>query len=143
GGESHWAAPTEPSTALNVWQAETSNSEDSNSAYYTIVEEDSEEEEEDQKTIIDIVRLSARSHKKSLLASGIGLVITCVLFAAVDTFAHITVVGTHIYDFLFPPAIKIDSGARPAHSGAHRGNSPGQPQTHAHFTPVRSHRQIH
>ncbi len=79
---------------------------DSSSNYYSFVEEGNED---DQKTIIDVVRLSARTHRKSMIAVGLALILSSVSFAVVDTFAHMTPVGATIYDFLFPPAIKVVS----------------------------------
>ncbi|MDQ7063546.1 MAG: protein kinase [candidate division KSB1 bacterium] len=78
------------------------------SKFYSIVEEIDDEEEE-LKTIIDVVRLSARSHQKSIKVGLFSLAAMFVLFTVVDTFAHFTALGTSIYDFLFPPAIKIVS----------------------------------
>ncbi len=78
------------------------------SKFYSIVE-DMDDDEEELKTIIDVVRLSARSHQKSIKIGLISLVASFVLFTVVDTFAHFTALGTSIYDFLFPPAIKIVS----------------------------------
>ncbi len=78
------------------------------SKFYSIVE-DIDDDEEELKTIIDVVRLSARSHQKSIKIGLISFAAMFVLFTVVDTFAHFTALGTSIYDFLFPPAIKIVS----------------------------------
>ncbi|NIR52231.1 protein kinase [candidate division KSB1 bacterium] len=75
------------------------------SKYDSFVEED----EDDQRTIIDVVRLSARTHKKGITLSFLGIVFSFILFTVVDTFARFTPIGTEIYDFLFPPAIKLVS----------------------------------
>ncbi len=76
--------------------------------YFSIVEE-TDEDEEELKTIIDVVRLSTRTHKKAITLSLVTLIFGAILFTVVDTFAHLTSFGTTIYDFLFPPAIKIVS----------------------------------
>ena len=79
---------------------------DAFSRYYSFVEES---EEDDQRTIIDVVRLSARTHQKGIIWSLVGLVLAFLIFTAVDTFYHFTGMGVAIYDYLFPPAIKIVS----------------------------------
>jgi serine/threonine protein kinase len=76
------------------------------SQFYSIVEESAED---GQRTIIDVIRLSSRTHRKAVTLGALGLLMLALLFAAVDTFAHFTKVGAGIYDFLFPPAIKIVS----------------------------------
>lgn len=76
------------------------------SRYYSII---AEADDEGQRTIIDVVRLSARTHKKAITLSALALLLGSLLFLTVDTFAHFTKMGTGIYDFLFPPAIKIVS----------------------------------
>jgi len=76
-------------------------------AFYKVLEE--EEEEEELRTIIDVVRLSARSHKKEIVLGLAGLTSAMLIFAVVDTFARWTSVGSSIYDFFFPPAIRLIS----------------------------------
>jgi len=76
-------------------------------AFYKVLEE--EEEENEARTIIDVVRLSARTHRKAILLSLGGLMAAFVLFVVVDVFARWTTLGSGIYDLLFPPAIKIVS----------------------------------
>jgi len=75
------------------------------SDFYSFVEDS----EDAQKTIIDVVRLSARTHKKAIFISTLVMMISFLGFTTIDTFAHITPYGLSIYDYLFPPAIKIDS----------------------------------
>jgi serine/threonine protein kinase len=79
---------------------------DEASPYYSVVEDT---DEEGQRTIIDVVRLSARTHKKAVTVGVLTLIMLSLIFVAVDTFFHFTKVGLGIYDFLFPPAIKIVS----------------------------------
>ncbi len=76
------------------------------SDYYSFVED---EEDDNHKTIIDVVRLSARTHRKSIIIGAVTLFVSFLAFTVVDTFANFTPLGTRIYDFLFPPAIKIVS----------------------------------
>ncbi len=74
--------------------------------FYSFVEDD---EENNQKTIIDVVRLSARTHKKAITLTLLSLLIGLIGFVTADTFLSITPLGTYIFDTLFPPAIKITS----------------------------------
>jgi serine/threonine protein kinase len=76
--------------------------------FYRIIDED-EEEENEQRTIIDVIRLSARSHKKTILMTLGSLVAGIFLFTILDTAMRWTSYGTAIYDTLFPPAIRIVS----------------------------------
>jgi serine/threonine protein kinase len=73
-------------------------------SFYSFVEETTDDA---QKTIIDVVRLSARTHKKPILIALMTIVFGAISFVAVDTFAQFTKVGTQIYDSLFPPRIKL------------------------------------
>jgi len=66
-----------------------------------------EEAEDDLKTIIDVVRLSARTHKKAIIGSLIGILVAFLLFSGLDTVFKWTRWGSGIYDYIFPPAIKI------------------------------------
>jgi serine/threonine protein kinase len=71
--------------------------------------EDAEEGEDDIKTVIDVIRLSAKNHKRPLI---IGSIITSVLFITfmvLNVSFRWTGFGEVIYDRLFPPAIKIQS----------------------------------
>lgn len=61
------------------------------------------------KTIIDVVRLSSRSHKKQIY-SVLGVIgIISLIFVILDSCFVWTSIGRGIYDTLFPPAIKIIS----------------------------------
>ncbi len=75
--------------------------------FYKVLEE--EEEENEARTIIDVVRLSARTHRKALLFGLGGVLAAFFVFLGFDTYARWTSLGSGIYDFLFPPAIKIVS----------------------------------
>jgi serine/threonine protein kinase len=75
--------------------------------YFRILEDD--EEEDEQRTIIDVIRLSARSHKKEILLTLVGLAAACALFTIGDTALRWTAYGSAIYDLLFPPAIRLVS----------------------------------
>ncbi|MDZ7289378.1 MAG: protein kinase [candidate division KSB1 bacterium] len=75
--------------------------------YYRILEE--EEEEEEIRTIIDILRLSTRSHKKAILMTLASLAAAFLLFTVIDTMMQWTSYGTALYNMLFPPAIRIVS----------------------------------
>jgi serine/threonine protein kinase len=73
------------------------------------VDEVVEEGEDDIKTVIDIVRLSARGHKKQIMLGSSFLVLLALLFTVADTAFRWTSLGTGIYDWLFPPAIRVVS----------------------------------
>ncbi|MDZ7343546.1 MAG: PEGA domain-containing protein, partial [candidate division KSB1 bacterium] len=75
--------------------------------FYRILEE--EEQEDEQRTIIDVIRLSTRSHKKAILIGLGSLVGILMLFTVMDTMMRWTSYGAAIYDLLFPPAIRIVS----------------------------------
>ncbi|MFQ5637576.1 MAG: protein kinase [bacterium] len=98
--------PMTPEPKTNLSHSVDSPPEVEQSKYYSFVEEI---EEDDQRTIIDVVRLSARTHRKAVTLSFIGSILAFLIFTVVDTFSHFTAIGTGIYDFLFPPAIKIVS----------------------------------
>lgn len=92
---------------IEVLEPQKSTRSDNPSDFYSIIEETQDEEE--LKTIIDVVRLSARTHKKGLIAAAISIFVLGLLFTAVDTFMQFTAYGTWIYDSAFPPAIKVSS----------------------------------
>lgn len=76
-------------------------------AFYKVLAE--EEEENEARTIIDVVRLSARTHRKAIVRTLGGMLAAFVLFVIGDVWGRWTSLGTGIYDMLFPPAIKIVS----------------------------------
>jgi len=76
------------------------------SKYYSFIDDSAVD---DQRTIIDIVRLSARTHRKAVTVGLLSVLAAFLLFTGVDTYAHFTPLGQEVYDFFFPPAIKIDS----------------------------------
>ncbi|MCH7753889.1 serine/threonine protein kinase [candidate division KSB1 bacterium] len=67
------------------------------------------EGEDDVKTIIDVIRLSERGNKKSFVRGGIAAAGLLILFFFLDIAFQWTASGTALYDFIFPPAIKITS----------------------------------
>ncbi len=64
-------------------------------------------DEEELKTVIDVIRISARNSKKRLLQFALALVSGTVLFGVLDTINGWTKAGVWMYDQLFPPAIEI------------------------------------
>jgi serine/threonine protein kinase len=80
---------------------------DTSADFYSIMDE--EQEEEELKTIIDVVRLSARSHKKGIIVTLVSLLFLFIAYSVVDTSMQLTSYGTFLYDFFSPPAIKISS----------------------------------
>jgi len=67
------------------------------------------EGEDDVKTIIDVIRLSERGNKKPFVRGGIAAAGLLILFFFLDIAFQWTASGTALYDFIFPPAIKITS----------------------------------
>lgn len=76
-------------------------------AFYKVLTE--EEEENEARTIIDVVRLSARTHRKAIMLTLGATLAALALFVVGDVMGRWTSLGTGIYDMLFPPAIKIVS----------------------------------
>ncbi|MGH7495912.1 MAG: protein kinase domain-containing protein [bacterium] len=76
-------------------------------AFYRVIDE--EEEEGEVRTIIDVVRLSARAHRQTILRASGGVLGALLLFVITDIFTRWTTLGAGIYDYLFPPAIRIVS----------------------------------
>ncbi len=70
------------------------------------VQEDPDEED-DIKTVIDVLRLSARNNKKRLVQFGVFVLLAGLIFGLLDTLNGWTRAGTWMYDLLFPPAIEI------------------------------------
>jgi len=106
--------------AIELIESEDIGSEAKNEApvsEYFVIDEEQEEnddafdddDEDDVKTIIDVVRLSARNHKKAIMVSGLSILLAFVTFMSLDTFMHWTPWGIGVYDYFFPPAIKISS----------------------------------
>ncbi len=65
------------------------------------------EDEEELKTVIDVIRISARNHKKRFIQSAFLLLFCVISFGALDTVKGWTKFGIWMYDWLFPPAIEI------------------------------------
>lgn len=74
---------------------------------YQTIEFDLEEGEEELKTVIDVLRVSARNNKKHLFQIGFSILFMICLFGVFDTVNGWTRAGVWIYDFIFPPAIEI------------------------------------
>ena len=102
---------------------ETKNTDDNESATLQTIEEDKkpalaqpvpsiysdEETEDDLKTVIDVIRLSTKRHKKILTIAGVSILATIILFFIFDIMLQLTSLGEGIYNRLFPPAIRISS----------------------------------
>ncbi|MBD3287444.1 PEGA domain-containing protein, partial [candidate division KSB1 bacterium] len=71
--------------------------------------DDEEEGEDDIKTVIDVIRLSAKTHKKPLIIGSVGSLAAIIIFMVLNIAFRWTSFGEQIYDYLFPPAIKINS----------------------------------
>ena len=63
--------------------------------------------EEEPKTMIDVIRLSARAHKKELILGGIILVSTFFIFLVMDSVFRWTGMGKAIYDLFLPPTLYL------------------------------------
>lgn len=70
---------------------------------------DEEEGEDDLKTVIDVIRLSTRTHKKAITVTALSTLAFLALFLTLDIFLQMTSLGEGIYNRLFPPAIKIST----------------------------------
>lgn len=68
-----------------------------------------EEGDDEVKTVIDVVRLASRSYKRQIIGVLAGMAVIAVLFFTIDTLTQWTSLGKGVYNFLFPPAIKIVS----------------------------------
>ncbi|MCG8607487.1 PEGA domain-containing protein, partial [bacterium] len=68
-----------------------------------------EEGDDDVKTVIDLVRLSTRGHKKQVMKGLFSVATFSVLFLLLDFSFQWTPVGAKAYDMVFPPAIKVAS----------------------------------
>ncbi len=69
--------------------------------------EEEEEGEDDIKTVIDVIRLSAQTHRKSLIWGSIGVGAFLVLFMILNVMFGWTATGRAIYDRVWQPAIRI------------------------------------
>ncbi|RMF65486.1 MAG: PEGA domain-containing protein, partial [Calditrichaeota bacterium] len=67
------------------------------------------EPRDEVKTVIDAVRLATRGHGKLVARIGIGVLAAGLLFLLLDVAFRWTALGVGVYDWLFPPAIKIAS----------------------------------
>ncbi|MBN1351732.1 protein kinase [candidate division KSB1 bacterium] len=79
-----------------------------------------EDGDDDVKTVIDVLRLSSRTHKKQIFSALAVMGIFSVLFLIFDSLMGWTSFGQKMYDRLFPPAIRIISipaGARVSMDG--------------------------
>ncbi len=65
--------------------------------------------EDEIKTVIDVVRLATRGHNKLFMKYTVGILSLSLLLFIFDISFQWTSFGTSIYDFLFPPAIKIST----------------------------------
>ncbi len=68
-----------------------------------------EEGEDDLKTVIDVIRLSTKRHKKVITIAVASVMGVLVLFQIFDIMLQLTSLGEGIYNRLFPPAIRISS----------------------------------
>jgi len=76
--------------------------------------EEEEAGEDEVKTVIDVIRLSAKTHKKALMFGSIGVLAAFFLFMILNVSFRWTGWGEKVYDYLFPPAIKIFSAPQGA-----------------------------
>ncbi len=71
--------------------------------------DEEEQGEDDIKTVIDVIRLSAKTHKRPLIFGMIGSLSAIIIFMILNIAFRWTALGEQIYDYFFPPAIKINS----------------------------------
>ncbi len=65
------------------------------------------DDEDNMKTVIDVIRISARNNKRRLIQFGAALLAGVAAFGVLDTMKGWTRAGVWMYDRLFPPAIEI------------------------------------
>ncbi|MBN1155188.1 protein kinase [candidate division KSB1 bacterium] len=70
--------------------------------------------EDNEKTVIDVIRLSAKSRRKSLLTIMAGAVLSLLVLLVLMVMFKWTDLGVAMYDRIFPPAIKIYSSPQGA-----------------------------
>jgi len=92
----------------------------------TMMPEDYSQVEDDEKTVIDVIRLSAKARRRPILFVTGGLLMTFIILMALNIYFQWTDYGARIYDRIFPPAIKIYSspqGARVYLDGEELGSA--------------------
>ncbi|RMD93900.1 MAG: PEGA domain-containing protein [Calditrichaeota bacterium] len=65
--------------------------------------------EDEVNTVIDVIRLAARGHKTLMKRFLLGTIACGMVFMILDFVFHWTSLGTGLYDYVFPPAIKIQT----------------------------------
>ena len=68
-----------------------------------------EEGEDDLKTVIDVIRLSAKTLGRKIRSTVIGLVVIMLILLSLDIVTGTSPVGRAIYNQFFPPAIRIET----------------------------------
>ncbi|MDW7679471.1 MAG: serine/threonine-protein kinase, partial [bacterium] len=67
------------------------------------------DEDDDLKTVIDVMRLSARTHQKSVKYVVAIVIILLLTFLSLDFSFRLTLLGSYFNNQIFPPVISIDS----------------------------------
>lgn len=65
--------------------------------------------EDDEKTVIDVIRLSAKSRRRPVLLILGGILVSAIIALVLATYFGWSNIGLVLYDHIFPPAIKIYS----------------------------------
>lgn len=68
-----------------------------------------EKSDDDLKTVIDVLRLSARKNQKKIKFAAIGLILLILILLVSDIIFKFSFVGQAVFNRFFPPAIKIES----------------------------------
>jgi len=84
------------------------------SSGFKTMEIDADDGGEELKTVIDVVRMQAKSHGKHFIQLSILLLIGFFLYTTFDAVNGWTLYGREIYNFVFPPAIEIETVPRNA-----------------------------
>ena len=69
--------------------------------------EEDEVGEDDVKTVYDVIRISTKAHKKPLIMGALGVLAAFFIFSVLNIAFRWTESGSRMYDYLFPPAIRI------------------------------------
>ncbi len=65
--------------------------------------------EEKEKTVVDFVLDAGRKYQKIFISILISIAIAFAAYTVIDTYYQVTSWGTGIYNFIWPPALEIDS----------------------------------
>ncbi len=77
--------------------------------FQTISTMELDAEDEDLKTVIDVIRISARNNKRRIFTGLFAAFIILIVLGTLDIMNGWTQAGLKMYDWIFPPAVHISS----------------------------------